>query len=820
MSTGQIMHRLFSRSNATRFTSQCAATSCVTTVGAPLLQRLGYKHLTTLFYSTLMATAAAVDLRIKAKRRGQWDKAIAEAEQALALTDNHDEDLDISKHQEPAGHDQCPQETSIAIPPLGHAADVQLDCQSSRSTAKNLGGHNSPSARSNGLQKLVHSSRLRVAPQSMYAMRTDRLDYEQWTPKKLLMREHSIALLCTNLLLASTSMPTPLSISSTSTMTLRERDPILDDARRSLNDFLVQTKTRRPTDTSNLPQLKHPQYTPIFDTQTRNRRDRLLKWRLLAIFTELEQRQVTVDEAILEVIQRLLTAQIPPSLHVYTLLVNRLSRLRLCNLVDAVIRSINESRLRINEMTAADILTHYIRKRDRANFVGFVRRLEGHHGGIMLAHPSDPRPVPVSHVRHGKVIAPFDLDARLHHIIIKGYLSFDDLGTAKIRYFRMRRSGFHPDAALHADFLLYYATHVTRSNWATGLATWHRLRRTLAPRGPREADRMEEAEFYRKMLLLCKNHGRSIIHKDIYREALGRGHALASLLVRPPRLPESRQRDVEESLRRNRHVRQVHRVRWRTERLLRRSDAKTTGAAQASDVCHEDGGVAIVGACQPASDVETSAAAAMPAWHGEGDRVGELPADMQLLQSARDALDDAPATSPSLTFEPDPETPSDTLLKATANECVLVLATPTVPESHLPADSPDWTDARPSPTKYTEHLSPVSDSTRADDAIARSDVRLPIRAVLSQPTPHVRSVFVVRTPTITSQSSVTAGRVQSRSRTSSSPEPGPEIVHAVANMKQSSEPVRRAQAPIRSKIQRRGFLQACHARPRPVTAQV
>ena len=540
------MQKFLFRINASR--KSCRRFSSVATAACGITQkssssygfaRLRVKHCTTLFYSSVIATAAAVDVKAKQQRRTHWAKIIAEAESAL--TTNNPESTVNSQGLQSSTIASRAEDEGIDVSPTSY--EINTSMTRAQDDLEELRTEIIQALSGTKFSGLHRQWRGWMSPQSMYALPSDCSRPEKWTPKKILTTEYSVALLATNLLL---SLPSGSPNDST-TSQLQE----LVDTRAKILNNLTSIKARSPYDTRGLHRLSHPRYLYVYDTHDRKRTTAMLNRTLLHILQQHSSGNIELQEAVVKITYELLTSQHPPDVKTYTLLINRFSGLGQHTLVDNIIDSLHNAHVRMNEMTAADILTHYTRSKDLHGFLGFVSKLRGRSGGLMLAHPDTKMDVPETHRRATKIVAPFTPDARVYYTIIKGFLSFDDFPAASAWYAEMREQDIEPDMALKNDYLFFYAKNRFPASWRGGLATWKSIKRHLSNTQQTQLDRTHELNAYRRMMLLCKNHGKALAFKAVYREALSKGHSLAALLqLQPKYMPATPARDAAESSRR------------------------------------------------------------------------------------------------------------------------------------------------------------------------------------------------------------------------------------------------------------------------------
>lgn len=527
-----------------------AATACRTLVRpatiATGISKIRFKHLTTLFYSTVLATAAAADVRAKERRRTQWDKVIAEAEHELVDTRGH-HDEDKTPHLSVPFMGTGERDLLGAYDSMGglnldalHSADISVQDLKDE-VFRALDGRDSTSSSAPWYT--------RHGPHSVYATNSEKSGLERWTPKKLLTVEYSVALLATNLLLAvsAPTADTTHPIGGVSDGDTGKRRADLSATRERLTSTLAAIKSKSAFNVNEIERLQYPQYLPIYNREDRATTTFRLNVRLLRLFRRHALRGSELNEVVLGLVHELLTSPHPPDHRTYTLVINRFSRLGHHALVDLVIESLYQSHIRFNELTVADILTHYNRKRDYASFSHFVGKMKGHYGGFMLAHPRT-TPATAANLRRGnKIIQPIAFDPRIYSALIKGYLSFGNFHHASMWYSNMRKQGILPDVRLMGDFLLYYAHYGSAGDWKNGLITWSRIKRRLH----HCKNRSEVLDFYRRAILLCRNKRKPRHQVAINEEALGKGFTHDELANRLPAIkPSSPEAETREPVRR------------------------------------------------------------------------------------------------------------------------------------------------------------------------------------------------------------------------------------------------------------------------------
>lgn len=506
-------------------------------ITSPTHGRLRYKHLTTLFYSTVITSAAVLDVNVKGKRRRQWDSAIAEAERSLhtassqvalkpaaRVIDHVDED-DIAFPVDNVPSILEEMEQSV-INVLDQAIDRgQLKVLSAQVLSSLEPGRTVP--------VFVPESRGGGGggnPYSIYAseFRKSRERggiYTPWSPKKQITVELSMAKLATRFLLWTKSnwlyKPELECINHTSVTKLKR-------SLREISLKLEDIKTKDAHDLGDIQRLEYPQYAEdrrAFAGQTAD-----LNRALLVLLGKHALNRLTLQDMMAKITHNLLISPAPPDVQTLSILISRFSRLRYFDLADMVCNAMEETYMRVNELVLSDALAHFVRKRDANGFQRMVRLMHGQQGGLNLARSDIKIGVGASRlVRKSpdKIIQLVELDQNLYNVLISGSLTFDNISQATVMYKLMRKSGYRADLQLLTSFLQYFRD---RADWQRGLALWHNIQYLHLKRRPLlDSDEKAERVAFRTILDLCRVCESTQTSKAIYDEALERGHTPESL---------------------------------------------------------------------------------------------------------------------------------------------------------------------------------------------------------------------------------------------------------------------------------------------------
>lgn len=497
-------------------------------VASPTHWRLQYKHLTTLFYSTIITSAAVADVQAKAKRREQWEKAIAHAEKSLRTQgDNADngDDGELDFLLEPS---RLPNPTQKNYEGGFNAFDRGLDSEQLKTLSNEVLSSLESSRFSS--PKILES---RVSPHSIYASEF-RQSRERggtqtaWTPKKLVTVELSMAKLATQFLIKAKSSP----VGDLGGVNMFNSDiEQLKNTLRELSLKLLDIKSKDAFDLGNTQRLEYPQYMQNRESSTQDTAD--LNEALMSLLQKHANKLMPLGDMMAKLAYNLLVSPAPPNVQTYSILINRLSRLRHFDMASMVWDSLTETHMRVNEVVLADALAHFARSKNSRRFQHVVELIKDERGGLMLARPDIKIGVGASRLTrvgekvHQRIVP----DRGMFNVMIAGSLTMDNLSQATTMYKWMRCCGHEADLQLLTAFLKYFTKE---ADWKRGIAVWHSIKHLHLPNRPL-LDREETAErvAFHTALDLCQKFYSKQTAKAIYAEALDRGHTKQSLAEKP-----------------------------------------------------------------------------------------------------------------------------------------------------------------------------------------------------------------------------------------------------------------------------------------------
>lgn len=511
-------------------------------ITSPTHWRLRYKHLTTLFYSTLITSAAVADANIKGKRRRHWDNAIADAERSLHSAApreapqtrwaRQDNDLDST--------DEYNFDFNFAVdPPSLEEREQQVRQEYQNASDHDIDGQQLKALSEEVLFDLAQQRPIpvlstRVSPHSMYASdfrRTREVGGAQpkWTPKKQVSMELAMARLATTLLIWTKENPEynpqleKMGILDVKQLKKRQRDIASEVAR--LHEMGAY-------DLGDIQRLEHPQYS--LDRENSLEETRQLNAALMTLLRKHALQKMSLQDTMAKIVYNLMISPAPPDVQTFSILINRLSRLGYHEPANAVIHTVLSSHQRVNECLLNDMLAHFVRSENPYGFQRLLERSQGEGKGLNLAHP-DIRIGVGQHRLTQKgdhILQHIELDQVLYRVIISGSLQFGNLKQATSMYKRMRDAGYQGNVQLLTHFLRYFGT---RSDWPRGIAVWHSIKGLLNLQGRRFREKYVRRErmAFHEALQLCEKCGSDSHWNAIYNEAQARGHTDESLTTAP-----------------------------------------------------------------------------------------------------------------------------------------------------------------------------------------------------------------------------------------------------------------------------------------------
>ncbi|KAI4141426.1 MAG: hypothetical protein L6R39_005339 [Caloplaca ligustica] len=209
----------------------------------------------------------------------------------------------------------------------------------------------------------------------------------------------------------------------------------------------------------------------------------------------------------------LLTSKSPPSIHTYNLLMSEFAGAYRDDLIEPLLRSTARTHMRPNEVTLAETLRHYIRRRESRSFDRYVDRMEGFREGLGLAAPqldipdllkfqyrvrvirqdangqntyeyfeySDLDKSKVLAMKENASVKVYEKPRRnldVYQALIQGALSFHGMSEAMRHYCAMTSEGWWPNQEILLS-ILHRCLH--DRDLDAGVDTWRRLQSMRAP---------------------------------------------------------------------------------------------------------------------------------------------------------------------------------------------------------------------------------------------------------------------------------------------------------------------------------------------------
>ena len=496
----------------------------------------GFRNCTTLWYSTIIATAATADALYKRKRREELNCLISDAERVLDEGERLRNRADVKGNRIQNGF------MPVGLP----AFYKQSYPESLERTRENLlqPEHDIGSvmrAIQLGLDTRVNSRH--CDPRSMYAPPDPAVNpFATWTPKKLVTTELSIAKLATKLMIQLKE-------------TNSEEDTLEPDQKREvetlkrslhrLNLQLEDIKLKGAFDVEGIERVRYPQYTTTDSHELSiSQAIKALNKTLMKILRRDEKRDSSAAPAdmIHDVVYALLTSPIAPEIKGYTLMISKLSKAGHFKAVDAIVTAFFESHQRPNEMFVTATLAHYARSGSFNHFNNLVDKIDNKSQGLMLAQPG----IRISQHHqdrlrevNGKVRQSITLTPEVFYTMIQGFVTVGHISLAHWIEKRMREYGFEEDLPTLNCFLGSFAK---RGQWDQGWEMWRSIQERFfrSPSSESEDNTKTrplilggpEHSAYSHALKLCKKCSQPTEFTKIYKEALSRGLPMPSLLLR------------------------------------------------------------------------------------------------------------------------------------------------------------------------------------------------------------------------------------------------------------------------------------------------
>ena len=522
------MQNVWSRAAPTKcaFCHSSTALSRNSTSSA-LRRRLRFRDVFTVFYSTVLASAAVADSYQKNARRREWEVAINEARKELAGIEEQQRVRVAALSLEPDTSE------NISYPwSTENTWDKVFKSAAGKSRERELLGFEDllgpplsvlKQLPTDEVEKLMRDPAI-VRLNTGCDSKRDLLDlpvrYRPWVIKKTKTLEWSVRKLVYRLLLScetersqaqhekgeeASHMGEHGSITQTILARIDECERALDFIKRNPQDPSLWLRLRSPT-------------VPSYSRKGAYGAT-LIYNRLLRLFRTSQENGEGIHTLLSSICSLLLSTSDPPDVQVYNTLIIWLFQLQRMADVQIVIDSMLECWIRPNQMTLSAMLLYYIITQKGAQFLELTAVMQGVHSrGLWLEHPdkavpsclqtryevreyakpdimirdedkdllaedqcslypdlngSDPavchRPRKV--VRNARMGF---MDSHVYRVMIHGALKFGWSGLAMRYYRQLVSDGFKPDLLL----LKLILEHCTRNrDWDAGVAVWREIQR-------------------------------------------------------------------------------------------------------------------------------------------------------------------------------------------------------------------------------------------------------------------------------------------------------------------------------------------------------
>lgn len=286
------------------------------------------------------------------------------------------------------------------------------------------------------------------------------------------------------------------------------------------------------------PSPSYPRYT-IDQVDDPNGADRL-NAKLHALFATKRLNQRELIRLLPQICYHLLTSNAPPNIHTFNLLLSQFAGDKINPLVEYLLKSMEITHMRVNEITLVQILRYYLRTDQADQFDRYVSKMNGYRKGLGEVFRNIEIPDLLKHLylicvpglddygeRDSKYYDYTDFDKAemfalsqkrslkiyekprrnlaVHRALIQGALSFHGMSAAMDHYRTMTNEGWEPDQEILLDILQQC---LVDSDWDAGIATWARFQRL--------PDSNDE-RAYTLMLHLCQKLGKQDFIQDLLR---------------------------------------------------------------------------------------------------------------------------------------------------------------------------------------------------------------------------------------------------------------------------------------------------------------
>ncbi|MCJ1258109.1 hypothetical protein MMC24_005939 [Lignoscripta atroalba] len=551
------MQLLWSRVAQTRCTCHCS--TCLSsatavarrTTTAAARRGLRYGDAFTVFYSSILATAAVADSKQKEARSEEWDKAIAGAKEELRAVEEAQnrrlQSLSLSASYKP-----------MKRPKIEAWKDINSWAARQNKARADLGLEDLEGVPMDLLENLSKADiqLILLSGRVMDLVRGGPSQQLWETPahtqplstKKTRILELSVAKMVFQLLLEVSKRKNKYASLPTA-----PKDPLLKVSARHMRELrkdIAQMKQRlcllrdiRPT-SAELETIEPPRFPRYTEDSVLGTDDwTSLNPTLQEVLAGLREHKPDINTMITKICYNLLISSTPPNVHTYNILLERLCYFQQFDLVPAVLDSMRECRIRPNEITVAATLGFYTATNDRRAFVGYTNLMEGEGGGLALAHPrtkitplnkdylllcwggsaryhadaglsADLANGMITHhgvTRRLKIIVKARKNLEVFEELIIGALKFFGISKAMEYYGDMIRNGWEASTRILGALLQYCCC---KQHWKFARHVWRQLQ-AVSP-GANEED-------YYWMLRLCLRHRSKSMFRWILQEGIRAG---------------------------------------------------------------------------------------------------------------------------------------------------------------------------------------------------------------------------------------------------------------------------------------------------------
>ena len=221
-----------------------------------------------------------------------------------------------------------------------------------------------------------------------------------------------------------------------------------------------------------------------------------------------------------EICNYLLSSHIAPNIHTYNLLLIRFCQLREDTCAQAVLKSIEETNTRSNEITHATTLRYLTAMNDRPRFREYTWKMHGWRRGLALANPAkeiDALARSRYHVfgkKSGKIAEKARMNEEVYTSLIVGVLKMFSVREALWYYSEMVKEGWKPTMEILTAML---RKSCELRDLRAGHELWKRMK-TLCQAGNEITN-----TAYAAMLDLCKTCGQTDWYQQVASEAIACG---------------------------------------------------------------------------------------------------------------------------------------------------------------------------------------------------------------------------------------------------------------------------------------------------------